>query len=214
MARILIFGGHGRVALLTAAVLTQGGDSVTAVIRNPDHRRDVSDAGAEPLVLDLEAAEVADLAAAIRGHDAVIWSAGAGGGDARRTAAVDHAAALRSMAAATAAEVSRYVMVSYFRSGADDAVPAGDPFRPYADAKAAADDALRATALDWTVLGPSRLTDDAPIGRIDVASAASTTVARGDVAAVIATSLRAPATFRRTIRFNTGATPIPEALGV
>jgi uncharacterized protein YbjT (DUF2867 family) len=104
-------------------------------------------------------------------------------------------------------------MVSYFGARADHGVPADDPFFAYAEAKAAADDHLRATGLSWTVLGPSALTLEAPTGRIDVSAAESTSVSRADVAAVVAAALADDATIGRTIRFNSGEVPIAEAIG-
>lgn len=212
MARILIVGGHGKVALLLAPVLTSRGDEVTAVIRNPDHAEEVRATGADPVVFDIEQGSREDLAALIAGHDAVVWSAGAGGGSAARTRAVDFEAAVRSMDAAKDAGVARYLMVSYFNASPEHGVPADNPFHAYAEAKAAADEYLRATSLDWTVLGPSALTLEEGTGRIDVASAESGQVSRANVALVIAQALVEPATIHRTIRFNDGETPIAEAL--
>lgn len=211
MARIVLIGGHGKVALHLERLLAERGDEVDAVIRNPEHADDVAATGATPVVADIEALDVDGLTALLRGHDAVVWSAGAGGGDPRRTYAVDRDAALRSMAAADAAGVRRYVMVSYFRSP-DHSVPAGDSFHAYAEAKAAADEHLATTTLDWTILGPSRLTDGDGTGGIDAEASESLTVDRADVAAVAAAVLLEPATIRRTIRFNAGATPIAEAV--
>jgi len=127
---------------------------------------------------------------------------------------VDHDAAIRSMAAAQAAGVRRYVMVSYFYSHPDHGVPQDSPFFPYADAKAAADDHLRATGLDWTILGPSSLTDEPGTGRIETGEGTTPrTVSRDDVAAVAAYVLDHPSTIGRTIEFNNGGTPIAEAIG-
>lgn len=212
MARILIVGGHGKVALLLAPVLTDRGDEVTAVIRNPDHAEDVRATGANPVVFDIEQGSREELAALIAGHDAVVWSAGAGGGSAARTHAVDFEAAARSMDAAKDAGVARYVMVSYFNASPDHGIPASSSFHAYAEAKAAADEYLRATSLDWTVLGPSALTLDEATGRIDAAATESGQVSRANVALVIAQTLVEPATIRRTIPFNDGDTPIAEAL--
>lgn len=212
MARILIFGGHGKVALLLEPLLTARGDRVTAVIRDGAQADDVRATGADPVVFDVESASEADMATLIAGHDAVVWSAGAGGGSAARTRAVDFEAATRSMEAAAAAGVPRFVMVSYFGSSPQHGLDPSDSFFAYADAKAAADEALRASELDWTVLAPSRLTLDGPTGRIDVAAETSGSVSRADVAAVIAQTLTEPATLRRTIRFNAGDVPIDEAL--
>ncbi|MDQ0615782.1 uncharacterized protein YbjT (DUF2867 family) [Microbacterium sp. W4I4] len=212
MARILIVGGHGKVALLLAPVLTDRGDEVTAVVRNPDHAEDVRATGANPVVFDIEQGSREELAALIAGHDAVVWSAGAGGGSAARTHAVDFEAAVRSMDAAKDAGVARYVMVSYFNASPDHGIPASNSFHAYAEAKAAADEYLRATSLDWTVLGPSALTLDEGTGRIDAAASESGQVSRANVALVIAQTLVEPATIGRTIRFNDGETPIAEAL--
>ena len=120
-----------------------------------------------PVLADIERLDVDGLADVLRGCDAVVWSAGAGGGDPARTTAVDRDAAIRSMEAAGRAGVRRYVMVSYFGSP-DRSVPESNPFRHYARAKADADEQLAATDLEWTILGPSRLTDDPGDGRIEV----------------------------------------------
>lgn len=213
MSRIMIIGGHGKVALLLAPLLIARGDDVTSVIRNPAHAPDVAATGARPVTADVEGLSVDELASLFAGHDAVVWSAGAGGGSPERTYAVDRDAAIRSMDAATAASVRRYVMVSYFGARADHGVPADNSFFAYAEAKAAADDHLRATSLDWTVLGPSALTLDEPTGRIDVTASGSGAVSRADVAAVVAATLADERTIGRTIRFNQGAVPISEAIG-
>lgn len=212
MAKVLIIGGHGRVALQLERILAERGDDVDAVIRNPDHAGDVAATGANPVVADVEALDVDGLAEVIAGHDAVVWSAGAGGGDPARTRAVDHDAAVRSMDAAELAGVRRYVMVSYFGSRTDHRVPADSAFRHYADAKADADEHLRASSLDYTILGPSTLADGPGTGAIDATGESSRDVDRADVAAVAAAALADPLTIGRTIRFNRGATPIAEAL--
>lgn len=212
MARIIIFGGHGKIALLTEPLLVERGDRVTAVIRNPDHAEEVRAAGAEPLVADIEGLDVAALSELITGHDAVVWSAGAGGGNPARTRAVDHEAAVRSMDAAERAGVRRYVMVSYFGASPRHGVAPDHPFFAYAEAKAAADEHLRASGLDWTVLGPSALTLDPGTGRIDADAQQSESVPRADVAAVVAAVLADDGTIGRTIRFNAGGTPVAEAV--
>lgn len=212
MSRTLIVGGHGKVALLLAPLLVARGDEVSSVFRNPGHTDDVAATGATPQVADVEKLDTAALTDLFAGHDAIVWSAGAGGGNPARTMAVDRDAAIRSMDAAAAAGVRRYVMVSYFGARPDHGVSRANPFHTYAEAKSAADEHLRASDLDWTILGPSGLTLDPPTGRIDTAATESRSVSRADVAAVIAASLAEPATIRRTIRFNTGDTPIAEAL--
>ncbi|HET8926759.1 MAG TPA: NAD(P)H-binding protein, partial [Microbacterium sp.] len=95
---------------------------------------------------------------------------------------------------------------------ADHGVAPENSFFAYAEAKAAADLHLRASGLDWTILAPSSLTLDPPTGRIDVRATESGSVPRADVASVLAAVLADSATVHRTIRFNTGGVPIPEAL--
>ncbi|GAA3643578.1 SDR family oxidoreductase [Microbacterium awajiense] len=213
MARILLIGGHGKVALLLEPLLADRGDTVTAVVRNPDHEADVAATGATPLVADVETFDLDQLTNLVSGNDAVVWSAGAGGGDPLRTYALDRDAAIRSIDAAVAAGVKRYVMVSYFGARIDHGVPDDNPFFAYAEAKAAADEHLRASGLDYTIVAPSSLTLDEPTGRIDATAATSGSVPRADVAAVIAAVLADDSTIGRTIRFNGGETPIVDALG-
>ena len=211
MARIVIVGGHGKVALQLARILSERGDQVTSVFRNPDHSDDVAATGAQPVAADIEQLDTDALAGLLTGHHAVVFSAGAGGGSPARTYAVDRDAAIRAIDAAAQAGVRRFVMVSYFGAGPDHGVPQGDPFFPYAEAKAAADAHLRASDLDWTVLGPGRLTLEPTTGRITVGKGKGE-VSRADVALVVAATLHDDSTIRRTIEFNNGDIPIAEAL--
>ena len=214
MSRSAIIGGHGKVALALTPLLVEEGHAVTSLIRNPDHAREVEEAGATPVVADVEQLDVDGIAEVIADHDALVFSAGAGGGNPDRTLAVDRDAAIRSMDAAVAAGVRRYVMVSYNGASPDHGVDPDNPFFAYAEAKAAADEYLRSTDLSWTVLGPSRLTEGDPAGSILVAprSEGSGEVSRATVARVIAATLEANATVGRTIEFHDGPTPIEEAL--
>ena len=213
MSRIAIIGGHGKVALRLAPLLVADGHDVTSVIRNPDHGDEVAATGATPRVADLEQMDVEGIAEVLRGHDAVVWSAGAGGGNPARTYAVDRDAAVRSMDAASAAGVDRYVMVSYLGAGPDHGVDPESSFFPYAEAKAAADEHLRNTDLAWTILGPGALTLDEGTGLIEVAERpARHDVTRDDVARVAAEVIERPHTVGRFIGFNNGDTPISDAL--
>ncbi|HLS49671.1 MAG TPA: SDR family oxidoreductase [Actinomycetaceae bacterium] len=217
MAQVIIIGGHGKVALLLAPLLTERGDGVTSIIRNPDHAPAVEATGARAVVADVESLDAAAIAELLRGHDAVVWSAGAGGGNPARTRAVDRDAAIRTVDAAESAGVRRFVMVSYLGARTDHGVPADSTFFPYAEAKAAADEHLRASSLEWTIVAPGGLTLEEPSGRIDVVSAppasGGTDTSRANVAHVVRAVLDAPATAGRMIEFHDGDTPIAEAIG-
>ncbi|MBK0418134.1 SDR family oxidoreductase [Leucobacter sp. CSA1] len=212
MSRIIIIGGHGKIARLLEPELVQRGDRVTAVIRNPDHASDIESTGATPVVADVERLDTAAIAEILDGHDAVIWSAGAGGGDPERTYAVDRDAAVRTMEAAERAGVRRFVMVSYFGARPDHGVDPENSFFPYAEAKAEADERLRASTLDWTMLGPSRLTHGDVTGRIDADAPEADSVSRANVALTIMSVLDDDSTIGRTIRFNDGDIPVAEAI--
>jgi uncharacterized protein YbjT (DUF2867 family) len=210
MARVIVIGGHGKIALQLARMLSERGDEVSSVFRNPEHSDDVAGTGAKPVVADIEQLDTNALANLLAGHDAVVFSAGAGGGNPARTYAVDRDAAIRAIDAAAQAGVRRFVMVSYFGAGPDHGVPGDDPFFAYAQAKAAADAYLRASELDWTVLGPGRLTMEPATGRIAIGEGKA--VSRADVALVVAATLADDSTIRRTIEFNNGDVPIADAL--
>ncbi|MGC4933683.1 SDR family oxidoreductase [Gordonia sp. DT30] len=214
MARVIIIGGHGKIALRLARLLTARGDAVSSVIRNGAQTDDVEATGATPVVADVEKLDVDGIAGLLRGHDAVVWSAGAGGGDPARTYAVDRDAAIRSIDAARAAGVDRYVVVSYFGADRNHGVPEDDSFYPYAEAKAAADAHLKDTDLAWTILGPSRLTDESGSGRIALGGSGESKgeTSRDNVAQVAAAVIADPATAQRMIEFNDGDQPITEAL--
>src|ERR1700726_4268188 len=168
MARVIVIGGHGKVALQLARILTDCGDQVSSVFRNPDQSDDVAATGAKPVVADIEKLDTNALADLLTGHDAVVFSAGAGGGNPARTYAVDRDAAIRVIDAAARAGVKRFVMVSYFGAGPDHGVPQDNSFYPYAESKAAADAHLRGSGLDWTGLGAGWLTFEPATGRIEI----------------------------------------------
>lgn len=216
--KVLIIGGHGKVALLLAPILKDAGWEVTSVIRNAAHIDDVAATGANPVLHDVVSSSHEELTEVLAGHDAVIWSAGAGGGSPERTYTVDRDAAIASMDAAAAAGVERYLMVSYLGARTDHGVPADNSFFAYAEAKAAADAHLRSSALAWTILAPGALTLDAPTGLIDPTPAtareagASGNTSRANVALVTAAALQRPDTIMRTIEFTDGEVAIEEAI--
>lgn len=210
--RVAIAGGHGQIALRLAALLTGRGDQVVSLIRNPEHVEDVGRAGAEPAVVDLEHASEADVAAAVTGADAVVFAAGAGpGSGSARKDTMDYGGAVALVAAAQQAGIRRYVIVSSM--GADANASGDDPFSVYLRAKGRADDAVRTSGLDTTVVRPGGLTNDPGTGRVQLGEqVAPGQVSRDDVAAVLMAVLDAPSTVGRTFDLVGGDTPIADAL--
>src|SRR5919202_739621 len=109
--RVAIAGGHGQIALRLTRLLSERGDRVRSLIRNPDHVADVEAAGAEAVICDMEAED--DLSTFVAGGDAIVFAAGAGpGSGAERKRTVDLGAAVKLIDACRAARVRRYVMIS------------------------------------------------------------------------------------------------------
>ncbi len=211
MSTIAIAGGHGRIALILGRLLSERGDTVRGLIRNPAQGDDLRAAGIEPVVCDLESAD--DVASAIRGADAVVFAAGAGpgSGDARKKT-VDLGGAVKLVEAAKAEGVSRYLIVSSM--GADKApADGGEGFGAYLQAKFEADEAVRASGLDYTVVRPGGLTDDPGSGLVRIAEDTGRgQIPRADVAAVFVACLDDPSTIGRSFDLISGDTPIADAL--
>ena len=210
--RVAIAGGHGQIALRLAKLLSLRGDQVVALIRNPGHADEVIQAGAEPAAVDLEHASADDVAQAIVGCDAVVFAAGAGpGSGSERKETMDYGGAVKLIAAAKQAAISRYVIVSSM--GADPDASGDDTFSVYLRAKGRADEAVRASGLDSTVVRPGGLTNQLGTGRVRLGeSLPRGQVSRDDVAAVIVGVLDSPNTIGRTVDLIGGDTPVAEAV--
>jgi uncharacterized protein YbjT (DUF2867 family) len=211
MSTIAIAGGHGKIALILGRLLAERGDTVRGLIRNPDQADDLRAVGIEPVIADLESES--DIASAIRGAEAVVFAAGAGpgSGDARKKT-VDLGGAVKLIEAAKAEGVSRYLIVSSM--GAEKAPAAGaEGFGAYLQAKFEADEAVRASGLDYTVVRPGGLTDDPGTGLVTIAEETGRgKVPRADVAAVFVACLDTPSTIGQSFDLISGTTPIPDAL--
>ncbi|THA72885.1 SDR family oxidoreductase [Streptomyces sp. A0958] len=211
--RIVIAGGHGQIALRLERLLAARGDEAAGIIRNPQQSDDLRAAGAEPVVLDLESATVEEAAEVLRGADAAVFAAGAGpnSGTARKDT-VDRGAAVLFADAAERAGVRRYVVVSSM--GADPDHPGDEVFDVYLRAKGAADADVRArSGLDWTVLRPGMLTNDAGTGQVLLAASTGRgPVPRDDVAAVLMELLDTPATAGLTLELISGNVPLTVAV--
>ncbi|MFF2998975.1 SDR family oxidoreductase [Streptomyces sp. NPDC057950] len=207
--RIVIAGGHGQIALRLERLLAARGDEVAGIIRRAEQGDDLRAAGAEPVLCDLESASVEEVAAHLRGADAAVFAAGAGpGSGTARKDTVDRGAAVLFADAAEQAGVRRYVVVSSM--GADASHRGDEVFDAYLRAKGEADEYVRGrTALEWTIVRPGGLIDDAGTGLVRLeASTGRGTVPRDDVAAVLAELVDTPATAGLTLELISGSTPV------
>jgi len=213
--RVVIAGGHGKIALLLERLLAERGDQAVGLIRNPAHVGDVQKAGAEAVVCDLEAASAEDVAVLLAGADAVVFAAGAGpGSGAPRKDSVDRGASVLMADAAERAGVRRFVQISSMGTGQPPRPGTDEVWAAYITAKTAAEDDLRARDLDWTILRPGRLTDAPPTGRIRLAPppVPRDTVPRADVAAVVVALLDNPGTRHQTLELVGGDSPVAAAV--
>ncbi|MFF2126302.1 NAD(P)H-binding protein [Streptomyces olivochromogenes] len=211
--RIVIAGGHGQIALRLERLLAARGDEVAGIIRRAEQGDDLRAAGAEPVLCDLESASVEEVAAHLQGADAAVFAAGAGPGSGpARKETVDRGAAVLFADAAERARVRRHVVVSSM--GADPAHPGNDVFDLYLRAKGEADEYVRGrSSLEWTILRPGSLIDDAGTGLVRLeASTGRGAVPRDDVAAVLAELVETPATAGLTLELIGGSTPISVAV--
>ena len=212
--RVVIAGGHGKIALLLEQLLTRRGDQAVGLIRNPAQADEVSATGAVAAVCDLESASAGEVAALLDGADAAVFAAGAGPGSGlSRKDSVDRGASVLLAEAAGRAGVRRFVQVSSMGAGQPPAPGTDEVFAAYLNAKTAAEDDLRARDLDWTILRPGGLTDDPGTGRVRLEpSVPRGQVPRADVAAVIVALLDDPGTAGATLELVGGDTAIAEAV--
>jgi uncharacterized protein YbjT (DUF2867 family) len=208
---VFVAGGHGKIGLRLLRLAAQRGDQARGLIRDAGQSADLEAVGAEPVVADWEAGD--DITPLVVGADAVVFAAGAGPGSGpERKRTVDYGGAVRLIEAAKANGVSRYAIVSSM--GADAPERAPEAMRPYQEAKAAADEALRESGLDFTIVRPGMLTDDPGTGHVDAAPKLGRrgSIPRDDVAAVLLAVLDEPSAIGKTFDVLSGDTPIDEAV--
>ncbi|MBA0045368.1 NAD(P)H-binding protein [Mycobacteroides sp. LB1] len=214
--KVVIAGGHGQIAAHLIRLLAARGDTAIALIRNPDHAADVESWGGQPVVLDLEAADIHDVAEALRGADAAVFAAGAGPGSGpARKDTVDRAAAVLFADAAGYAGARRFIQISAFGAGGPAPTEGDESWIAYAIAKTAAEEDLRVRdSLDWTILRPGLLTDEAPTGSVTLSASTIERgpVPRAEVAAVVAQLLTTSNTVHQILFLTEGNTPITSAV--
>src|SRR5215210_1322520 len=198
--RVLIAGAHGKTARRLTRMLVEDGHEVRGLVRKEEQTGDVEADGAEPVLVDLEAEEVeGGIGEVVEGCDAIVFAAGAGpgSGDARKET-MDYGGAAKLVEAAEGRGVRRYLMLSSV--GADDPEGGSEAMRPYLRAKSRADERLRESGLDYTIIRPGGLTDDEGTGNIEAAEKLGRRgeVPREDVARTFADALEDENTYHKT----------------
>src|SRR3954451_11093874 len=211
---VVVAGGAGKIGLRLLRLLHQNGHRGRGLIRKEEQTAALRSAGAEPALVDLEAVSVPDLAIAVQGADAIVFAAGAGPGSGdERKRTMDYGGVVKLIEAPQHEGIRRYVIVSSMGAADPPAEVEPGTFSVYLQAKHDADEAVKQSGLDYTIVRPGRLTDDAGTGRVAIGERLERgEVPRADVAAVLAAGLDTPSTIGRAFDLVGGETPIDEPL--
>lgn len=210
MSKVFVAGGSGRVATDLIKDLVADGHQVIAGARHPE--KIVQLAGVTPVTLDLHG-DVAKIASLMAGADAVYFVAGSRGKDLLQT---DAMGAVKTMQATERAGIKRYIMLSSMyalqpEKWAD--YPALAAITDYNIAKFFADNYLiHNTDLDYTIVQPASLTEEAATGKVTFGEGDDTTNPIPDVAQVLATVLANDNTIGKVILMRSSDTPIDTAV--
>ncbi len=208
--RVSVIGANGKIGrLLVERLQAAAGTVPVAMVREEEQAAALREGGVEAVVGDLEG----DFTSALDGADAVVFTAGSGAHTGKdKTLLVDLWGAVRVMKHCIARGPRRFIMVSAMRAGDPDAASGG--IKPYLVAKWAADEWLLRSGLDFTILRPGGLTDDAGTGRVEAAARIERrgTIPREDVAAAAVHCLRTPETVGQVYDLLSGDVPVEKAL--
>jgi uncharacterized protein YbjT (DUF2867 family) len=210
--KVLIIGANGQVGRHVVRMVGLSTiHEAKAMIRDEDQRQAMEELGAEEIVIgNLEE----DFSHAFENTDAVIFAAGSGphtGKD--KTVDVDKLGAIKSIEEAEKAGVQRYIMISAL--GTDHPEEGPEELKHYLQAKKDADDKLRNSSLNYTILRPGKLVNEPARGKITAKTTLDNTdsdIPREDVAAVASASLTIEETNHSVIEILSGEEAIGTAL--
>lgn len=156
---VLVAGANGTTGRIIVDLLNQSNNyQPIAMIRKEAQKEYFKNKNVATVMADLEA----DLSHAVDNIDKVIFAAGSQG---KNVIGVDQEGAKKLTDAAKDAGINKFVMLSSM--GADN--PAvSDDLEAYLRAKQSADDHLRISGLEYSIVRPGQLTDDAGSGKIQL----------------------------------------------
>ncbi len=207
---VFIAGANGQIGQHLLREIADSNHEARALIRHPDQGPELQQLGATETVLgDLEQ----DCSEAMRGCDAVIFAAGSGphtGPD--KTIDVDQDGAIRLVDTAKAMGIKRFIIVSSMGAGSPEKGP--EKLQHYLRAKHNADEHLKNSGLDYTIVRPGRLTDDDGTGKVTVSADLKEVgkIPRQDVARVLLAVLDSDNATDAVFDVVSGDTPVSEAL--
>jgi len=230
--KVVIVGGHGKIALRLTQLLGDKQYTVTSIIRKEEHTPEIAaiSPSAVPLVLSLESSPASEFTAVFNGADTVVFSAGAGGKEnPERTRTVDYEGAVKVFDALEAVPGTRPHLL--LLSSADvrdpDQIPphwndadkassarARLSLSNYFHWKYQADkDLVRRTAFPWTILRLTGLLDGPGTGCADIGRTHVTAlISRDDVALILAELVERADAAGLVIDIEGGDVPIADGL--
>ncbi|MBM6615454.1 SDR family oxidoreductase [Desemzia sp. RIT804] len=217
--KVLVVGANGKIGHQVVTMLEESNThSVRAFVRKEEQAEELKQKGIEAHLGNLEGS-VSDLGEAVKGVDAVVFSAGSGGSTgADKTLLIDLDGAVKVIEAAQNVGVDRFILVSAFGANNRESWIGNEDMAPYYVAKHYADKALEQSNLDYTIVRPGGLLDEPAKDKIKVAENLEVsesdegTVPREDVAKVIVASLDNEKTYRKAFDLVSGEQAIEEAL--
>ena len=208
--KILIAGATGRVGTLLTHDLLQDGHEIIAGARHPE--RVENNDRITPVKFDLHES-VVEMTKAIKGAEAIYFTAGSGAKDLLQVDAFD---AVKLMQADKKDGIKRFVMLSALFSLEPTkwrTVMGLDGLTDYNIAKFFADNYLiHDTDLDYTILQPTVMTDKPGTSKITVDEGKFGYNPVEDVARTLADILKYDNTNHKIIKMREGDTPIDDAL--
>ncbi|MGJ9383707.1 SDR family oxidoreductase [Salipaludibacillus sp. CF4.18] len=210
--KVLIIGANGKVARRSLQHFKNSSKhDAVAMIRKEEQASELKELGAtETVIADLEG----DISEAFKGIDAVVFAAGSGpstGAD--KTVLIDLWGAIKTIDEAKKNGIKRFVMVSAIN--VDDPEAAPEKMRHYVVAKKLADDHLKASGLDYTIVRPGSLNNEDPIGKIlleEKIGHRNAEITRADVGHVVFETLDKTNTYGKIFEVLNGETPIEDAI--
>lgn len=209
--KVLIIGANGQIGTQLVDKLKDSQHEPVPMVRKEEDVKTFKEKGTNPVLADLEK----DISHAFRGIDAVVFTAGSGADTGEeKTELVDKKGAVKAINEAKSRGIDRFVMVSAF--GADfEPKEWPNSMKHYYEAKAAADNHLISSGLNYTILKPGRLTNDSGKGKIDIGERTQERmgeIPREDVATTIKEILDCPNTYRGSYEMLQGDQPIEQAV--
>ena len=210
--KIFLIGATGGVGHRLLPLLVENGHEVVGLYRKAEQASQIAHDGGLPVLGDLIEMSVDDLVTAAQGCDAIVFSAGAAGSGLERTTAIDGDGPIKMIEAAEKLGISRFYLVSAFpEAGRQD--KRSDGFEHYMAEKKRADVAVANSALDWVILRPGILLHEEGDAKVTLGSAIGYgSVARGNVARVLAELIEQPLIRREIIELTDGDTPVEQAV--